>query len=207
MLLRELIKLVLDIDETSGCQEPHEPTMDESYYPLDYNSRPWDHAEPWLQDAHVYLDAVNALLKWLQETRPFHHDYQILPVLFLFRHYIELQLKGLILHAGGAIPSKEHDLLKLLKILEPFDQECLHTTPGIIRQLSSLDRKSVVFRYPIDTKGIRHFGSSKNPPLYHKLTKLSSLIGIIQTVSRELENLEGYYDALREYEQESRSNI
>jgi HEPN domain-containing protein len=176
-------------------------------YPLEYNPSPWNRAEAWLEYAEVYRDAVRVLLSWIKKNQGGYHDYQILPLLFLFRHYLELQLKGMILQRGGTFRPKEHSLSQLLKLIKLYDTNgYLVESPLIIRQLSALDERSDVFRYPEDTKGKRYFQQT-TVPIYEELTKLFSLSQIIIVTVNELENLEGYFDAVRENQEQASENL
>lgn len=75
------------------------------YYPLDWRPGGATIGESFLQYAHVFRDAIEILFNHFEENKPI-HDYALAPVLTLIRHYIELQLKGLILYRetdGSAI--------------------------------------------------------------------------------------------------------
>jgi len=176
-------------------------------YPLEYDPSPSDRSEAWLQYAEVYLDAIKELLSWLKDRQLGYHDYQILPLLFLFRHYLELQLKGLIVQTGAKFRHKDHNLRELLNIIKPHDDKrYLTKSPKLISQLSVLDEKSDVFRYPEDTKGKRYFQNKKNP-IYEQLIRLASLEQIIIITTKELENLEGYFDAVKDSQNEETNSL
>jgi len=106
-------------------------------------------------------------------------------VIFLYRHYLELRLKELILAYGGnlSIISNEHSLLNLWKELRKQDDvqpEVLHseslkdieTAEKIIAQFDEIDRKSQVFRYPIDKAG-----RVTVPPIQFDLVRLKDMLG------------------------------
>jgi len=133
--------------------------------------------------AEVYLDAAECLA--LMENREYREgDWNIfaMPLLFLFRHYLELGLKACIymkkeievykavlqsdtsreelLRAQETMGEKlkcTHDLSKLVEDLK----KCFSDRKGLfsegvqnyLKHLSNYDKKSDVFRYPFDTKG------------------------------------------------------
>ena len=136
----------------------------------------------WFLCAEVYLDAVERLAS--MENREYRKgDWNIfaMPLLFLFRHYLELGLKACIcmkkekeilkalsrsdtsreelLRAGEMFYEKlkcTHDLLKLIEDMK----KCFSDREGsfsvsvqdYLNRLSSYDKKSEAFRYPFDRK-------------------------------------------------------
>ena len=81
------------------------------------------------------------------------HDYGIAPLSFLFRHYIEIKLKGLILGYYSCF-KPTHNIKTLLDKLKPLvgperfsDETCL-----IINEFQKLDKNSDGFRYPYTVK-------------------------------------------------------
>ncbi len=105
--------------------------------------------------------------------------------IFLYRHYLELRLKELILAYGGniAMIRNEHSLLSLWKelrkqddvqpeVLEPETLKDIETAEKIIAQFDEIDRKSQVFRYPIDKAG-----RVTVPPIQFDLVRLKEMLG------------------------------
>jgi hypothetical protein len=133
--------------------------------------------------AEVYLNAVKRLAS--MENREYREgDWNIfaMPLLFLFRHYLELGLKACIcmkkeeeilkmmshsntsqeeLSKAKKVMDEKlkctHDLSKLLKNMKKCfperDYLFSKSVQDFLNQLSNYDRKSEVFRYPFDTKG------------------------------------------------------
>lgn len=120
-----------------------------------------------------YWRAGNALVNHIiqKDDNSQRRDYsrycesQAYPTIFLYRHYLELRLKELILAYGGNLSgiSNEHSLLNLWKelrkqddvhpeALSPETLKDLETAEKIITQFDDIDKKSQVFRYPIDKK-------------------------------------------------------
>lgn len=122
-------------------------------------------------------------------------DFAILPIVYLYRHYVELTLKDLIDTArrvereGSGYP--EHHNLKNLwmeakrLIRKHYGQntpeELDHVEPYII-ELHMHDSRSESFRYPTDKRGNRHLHGIKHINLrilYEGMQRLSSLLECI----------------------------
>ena len=83
-------------------------------YPLDH-TLPWDsRKDGFLQYAFVYKDCVELLLE-NYEKKPPSHDYGMAPTLFLLRHYVELQLKGILLFCNDDLKNPNHNIAELYK--------------------------------------------------------------------------------------------
>ena len=83
--------------------------MFEKRFPLDWKPEHQERGDNYLQYAENYKDSELVLLKEVS-LRSSGHDYEILPLLFLFRHYLELQLTGLILYGSIISPNLRNDL-------------------------------------------------------------------------------------------------
>lgn len=102
-----------------------------------------------LRDA--YRDAADALT----ETGKGLNRDVIFPLLFLYRHYLELAIKACLAH--WADPTHEHHLLDLFENLETICKQrgevpnftgYPDSTYNFLNSLSELDPKAVNFRYP-----------------------------------------------------------
>jgi hypothetical protein len=110
-----------------------------------------------------YKEAGDRLVRSLIENSR-HIDLVIFPTVFLYRQYLELRLKQLLIEGGRllerhfAIPKHHrldtlwYDCKKLLKQIEPNmpDQEVMALEVCIIG-FSTIDLISMAFRYHIDT--------------------------------------------------------
>lgn len=130
--------------------------------------------------AHAYHEAANRLLERLQQENGY-SDLDACPIVFLYRHSVELYLKAIILWGCGlvALQSGEHidtdalfrthSLAVLLKPTKRVFKEAgwlnlpkgkpFATFEGIedaILILEQIDPQSFAFRYPIDPKGNAH---------------------------------------------------
>lgn len=178
----------------------------------------------YLLYANVYKTAVKDLLYNLQNHSGHNHDYQNIPLLYLFRHYIELQLTGLILY--GSIISdnlsenidefiekarKTHNLMMLLNKLKEVEIPNKYwnkTVTTFITNLDKLDKKSDRFRYPENSNGQIFYGPDDpiyktNPMFFVDLNKLDVLAADIDNVIQFLEGMETYFDIQKENYEES----
>jgi len=92
-------------------------------------------------------------------------DLVAFPIAFLYRHYLELSLKALIMDAGCLLdrpqdPGHSHALLDLWRKLRPLLEEIspgespgfLDRSEQLISEFETLDLGSYSFRYPVDKK-------------------------------------------------------
>lgn len=88
-------------------------------------------------------------------------DSLILPIVFLYRHYIEMQLKEIALHVHrwdgrGESYVKTHDLSHLVNVLDhpdlkeasPEDEEARRAVRQCVLELHGLDPRGTEMRYP-----------------------------------------------------------
>ncbi|MEM9509898.1 MAG: hypothetical protein AAGA16_19810 [Cyanobacteria bacterium P01_E01_bin.35] len=112
-----------------------------------------------------YKDAADLLVESVAK-REGTADSLIFPIVFLYRHYLELRLKSL-LHDGNILLDRdyrqksEHQLSKLwlrareiLAELFPNEEGIqLEAMDSLIEQFEKVDPRSTSFRYPKDFKG------------------------------------------------------
>lgn len=123
--------------------------------------------------AKGYTLAANRLAGLLLEA-PWFRDYEAYPVVFLYRHALELSLKHIIYSSVKLAAcrylddvdqglQKSHDLRRLARIVEDLlallfpDDERLRQAVLIVtescHEFSDIDPRSEGYRYPIDSKG------------------------------------------------------
>lgn len=172
-----------------------------------------------------YQEAVNVLL----DDKTWKRNFTVFPIIFLYRHYIELNLKEIILNnweyleIAKPFPSG-HDIYKLWnickdcmketdKLVDPSFAESREYIEQIIgaydalevdlNKFAEIDPDSQHFRYPVDAKG--------NPIVVKKelLTKLQrELPELVKRISYNLDGistgiytiLQGKYDGLAQQE-------
>lgn len=187
-------------------------------YPLDTTFTWETKADVFLQYAEVYKDCIQLILERYNEKPPF-HDFSLAPVLFLFRQYIELQLKGIIFFCTDVSPEeiKHHDIGTLYGIalkagedrygLEQAGEPNADAERFIIA-LAKFDPSGQAFRYPETSKGESFSKKIERSDgwLYENLTDLHKLSNIITETIGDLEGIEGYLDMKYESEQEAFRN-
>ena len=118
-----------------------------------------------------YWQAADVLVDhFLQKHDNYSAEYEskAFPIIFLYRHYLELRLKELFIAygrlLGDSVDIPGHGLVSLWKEIrdranrEPSEHvpeinEDMEVLEGIIEQFERIDPKSVVFRYPISKDG------------------------------------------------------
>ncbi len=102
----------------------------------------------------------------VESVREYDLDYVVYPVCYLYRHYLELQLKNIInigrkLLKGGKGFPQDHDIQKLWKECKSLLEEAwpgqeddyLDPIEQCIEEFVSVDKKAESFRYPRDKQG------------------------------------------------------
>ena len=119
----------------------------------------------WGLYASGYKKAADILVQSVEERNSC-QDSLVYPVLFLYRQYLELEIKGLIRQAlrlkgvAGDF-TKTHcinklwrDCHKLLSEISPGDSTAeLKQITRLINEFSDVDKESTAFRYPEDRNG------------------------------------------------------
>jgi hypothetical protein len=109
-----------------------------------------------------YKRAADMLIEHSSGNR-IDRGYVVYPVIFCYRHYIELSLKTMLLEYGptvGILPNwKDHDLKKLWPSFEDVlrrygvSDEADGPVRECVLELAKIDPKSFTFRYPVSRKG------------------------------------------------------
>lgn len=158
---------------------------------------------------HIYATGYRRAAECLAESLLKRHrfsDYEAFPVVFLYRHALELDLKHCICQAAkfaslrgieGALPGlqKTHDLAKLatvaggvLRMVWAKDGLLSDLLPELLRtcgELSDIDRTSMSFRYPSDNEGFPYERVTVALRTFSR--HLSSVLELIDTVAFGLE--------------------
>jgi hypothetical protein len=151
-----------------------------------------------------YKEAADALIETVSVGKGT-ADSLVFPIIFLYRHYLELRLKSLLEEGRHLLgvdhkAKNEHDLFKLWSevrsILEDIwpngDQSDFDAINTLIVQFKQIDPRSTAFRYPNDMDGTRSV--SLDVPRIN-LSNLSEVVGAMSSV------LEGAAGAISEYQQ------
>ena len=129
------------------------------------------------------------------------HDYGIIPSVFLFRHYIELQLKGMILQNDGSMDdfNRIHGLGELLRLLQKRVElpRISQDTKQFILDLAELDANSQGFRYPYALSGQRFFADLLEQHMT-QVNVMTEFLDRATAIIYDLENQEGDFDMQEE---------
>lgn len=184
--------------------------------------------EDWFTIADAYSDAAQEMVR---SMGPKAHNGvvalgdapEVLPALFLLRHFIELALKTILLEAGA--PLKEvvghgHDLKKLWKICgtvfhraSDSTNRYLQKAPGIepaIDELVALDPGATGFRYPRPQPDkFNLFTISRNHSIIHLfLMGIASDLRYDRDLSKRLlKAIEEAFDELGQQEKEGGQTV
>ena len=125
----------------------------------------------------------------------------VFPIMFLYRHCLELQLKYIVntygVHVGCPPDWNTHDLTRLWgqfkKVLNEFGiddpEQTDSVVESIVAQFAKVDRDSSSHRYPCDTKG--------NPlPVIQDRVDLQTLKDVMDGAFGYFSGCDGYMDAL-----------
>jgi hypothetical protein len=109
-----------------------------------------------------YKRAADLLVERATVERP-DRDFLVYPVIFCYRHYLELSLKMIIQEYGpsvGVKPNwKDHRLEKLWPVVKKIldDYNVSNGTDDIVEEciaeFAKIDPNSFTYRYPVDTNG------------------------------------------------------
>lgn len=190
---------------------PHEYAAGNSL--VNWLGRPLDDI---LKYAETYRSSACRLVHAHRELKLTTPDEQVLPILFLYRHSLELSLKAIIYHAAEvtipqneltlALPRlwREHSLVKLQKMALPvfrankcidLDLEeleaCLATTA---RAIDEFDGGSYAFRYPVTTTGLSSLPSTFMVNMFFYSDEMESLLTKCFTFCRSLKE-DGQYSS------------
>jgi hypothetical protein len=112
--------------------------------------------------SRVYHEAAKLLVRHQQLDVGPQSDFEACPVVFLYRHALELRIKSILSEAGRLDEPflREHDLRRMLPILREImdgdddeSQQDFARIKHLVDSLCTDDPKSYAFRYPVDTRG------------------------------------------------------
>lgn len=170
-----------------------------------YNAwlRPEEGISTWIAMIGGYKAAADLLIQTVIE-KTVTIDYLVYPILFLYRHHTELQLKFII--ELGKEDNIEHNIRKLRgshKLIELWevargilkaefddDDSNLGKIDNILNQLDQIDPNSFSFRYPQDIKN--------NEPYLPSGLHYVNLINLWEKLDGALQYLDDYSDAIYE---------
>lgn len=161
-----------------------------------------------------YKRAAEILAEQVQVER-FSLDYLVYPILFLYRQYLELEMKYLIRNGGQLLGEdtafpKDHDISGLwvlcrqilTRIWPDGSENDLEEVGRLIKEFSRTDSRSMAFRYPEDKKGnfflgsISHINIRNVKEIMARLARLlgGSQLGVTELLAVKKESAAEYGD-------------
>lgn len=153
----------------------------------------------WERYTDSYKNVADRLVEWYVEE--YRVDSLVYPIMFLYRHHLELQLKSLLrnlysFHGHQWNLQKTHDLVKLWHEVRPLMEEiCLQDTEdndhieARIKEFSQIDPDSESFRYP-DRKSNPRF--EHVPKKYREYINLFQVKCIVQSMQDRLRGMDEF---------------
>ena len=170
------------------------------------DSEDWDHGVNFSRDevsrhVHIwngYMNAGAALIEACQED-PYKRHFLIYPILFNYRHGIELAMKWIISMYGGyssveISDIEHHDLWQLWKLCKQImievggEDEAIPVVEQIIKDFHDLDKSALAFRYSRDKNGVLI-------ALPDRTIDLENIHEVMEAVSGFFEGADGLLDA------------
>ena len=146
--------------------------------------------------ARGYKKAADTLVEEVLRTAN-HQDILVYPILFLYRHYLELQLKVIIaegrrlLDDGEGFPTN-HDIASLWSIVKGITRKVWHSPTDpiefksvdhIISEYSKIDAGSFSFRYPNNRDGGPTLDGIQHINIRHAAEMISEAATFLDCVS------------------------
>lgn len=160
----------------------------------------------WYRYASAYKEAADRFVELLREDDDTYERNMFgPPMMFLYRHSIELHLKSLLLAAGQLLDDPqtvppEHYLWKLwvrvrkliLRVADSGEDEWVRRADQIIKEFDQLDPTSFAFRYPTarDGKPSLEDGVLVDPPVVSQV--MSELHLLLDGASQQIAVYEDY---------------
>lgn len=154
--------------------------------------------------SHYYMRCADLAI-WAQENDPSqpHPDGLFMPILYLYRHSIELALKNIIrlMYYAGRLPElpkaelEKHRIIPLWNIARPIiistwpnsDPSPVNNTQALLEELQRIDKSGQNLRYAHQTNGNR---TSKQ---YPKIVRLELLKEAMHEVHTFITSCSGNY--------------
>jgi len=176
--------------------------------------------ESFSKYAAAYRDASRLLVREFSERRGY-TDYDVCPILYLYRHSSELYMKAIIidgsrvLKADGkdgvfdrALHLKEHRLKQLIPAVKRVGEHVGWDPEGLaevlewparfdtlLDQVDGMDPASYTHRYPVNTKGQASVESHHQVSIFHYALIAESLLEGLEDLHGRIESA---WDAISE---------
>lgn len=149
---------------------------------------------------HLYAEGYREAAERVYESwRAQRLDYLVFPLVFLYRHYVELRLKELLQSAeqllelprdwkcNHQIENLWRELKPLLRRIAPGEPERdLQNAERLIIELATGDPYSFEFRYPETKEGRRHLADRERLDIVNFCDALRKLSGFLDGASMQI---------------------
>lgn len=159
----------------------------------------------------LYIEGYRKAADYLVD-RSVNEGFLVYPIIFLYRHYLELQLKDLLqqlyrYHNLSYELCRTHDLTQLWNRVRPLMEEISNSPEDIeinnhievrIKEFVQIDEGSFNFRYPEDKKG---HSSLTNVPKQggQDMINLLQVRGVITSMAKSLGGVSEYISVMLEH--------
>jgi hypothetical protein len=172
-------------------------------------------ADMWVNYLIGYKDAADILVEYVKKTNN-NLDFLVFPIVFLYRHYLELQLK-MIIKDGYDLLNTNKDYKKCHKLDDLWndckiiikkmwpegDKEPLGAMDHCISQFCQVDPMATDFKYPVRRNGTDALENLDFINLSHLSEVMKSIEnfigGIHEAISIELEIIRDHDESPKDY--------
>lgn len=160
----------------------------------------------WTIYSMGYKSAADILVNYIDKNHT-EQDTLLYPIIFLYRHYLELIIKDILIDIGKIQNLKydlnQHKLSKYWKEIkeqcpkifkDPIPNDYIESIEIVINQLELVDQKSDAFRYPCHRDGtptlieFTHINIKKFSEPLQRTSKALEAIGCIVSMVLEQQN-------------------
>jgi hypothetical protein len=172
-------------DETTQVFRVGEPNRNLAWIPQT--------GSQWDRYAEGYREAADRIY---QSWREISNDALAFPIVFLFRHYVELRIKELLQSVERLLDlpkgwTRSHDIADLWRRLRPLLQRADSDQPvgdfenaqRLIVELARNDALAMEFRFPEDNVGKRHLADMERLDLVNFYTAMQKLSAFLDGAS------------------------
>ena len=174
----------------------------------------------WDVYAEGYKKGGDTLVQYVTDNNC-DQDFLVYPIVFLYRQYLELRLKELILVSSRLLDQdidiqRDHNLLSLWRKVSPNIEQVwpssqtknhLEAIEDRLKELSNIDAGSYAFRYPEDTKGtptlagVQHINLRWLKNVVQAISNVldGSSLGMGEYLNTKHEMMADYRDEMRGY--------
>jgi len=162
------------------------------------------HFDGWGAYAVGYKEAADTIIQSIIDDRRI-FDPLVYPIMHLYRHYLELQIKGLILSSQKLMFKKRqlpqiHDLNKLwqlcdelLREVSPGDSEdSLDSITRLIKEFTDIDPFSTAFRYPTDRKGEKSLDTLEHIDVLNVSKVINKIATLLEAAEAQIDHLQSF---------------